>query len=71
MESTTKRPRGRPIASPDGAAATAQLQFRVSPGRKQRYVRAAEREKQPLAAWALGHLDRASEFEDAHGRLGK
>lgn len=51
--------RGRPPL-PDSERADSQIQLRVTRKRKAAYVRAANRKKQTLAAWAFDHLDRAS-----------
>ncbi len=53
----TKRPRGRPPVD-DGA--TALVQFRVEPDRKERYERAAKRAGKALSAWIKAVCDRAS-----------
>jgi predicted HicB family RNase H-like nuclease len=53
----TKRPRGRPPVE-DGE--TERLNLRVSPERKERYERAAERKGLGLSAWIKAVLDRAS-----------
>jgi hypothetical protein len=50
---------GRPPL-PDGVAASAFLHLRVNPGRKAKYVRAANQRRLTLAAWCLEHLDNAA-----------
>ena len=53
--------RGRPPL-PDSERADSQIQLRVTRKRKTAYVRAANRKKQTLAAWAFDALDQKSGF---------
>lgn len=53
--------RGRPPL-PDSERADSQIQLRVTRARKSAYVRAANRKKQTLAAWAFDALDREAGF---------
>lgn len=61
MADTDKTSRGRPPL-PDSERADSQIQLRVTRKRKGAYVRAANKGKQTLAAWAFEHLDRASGY---------
>jgi hypothetical protein len=51
---------GRPPL--DGAAATGQIQLRVTMDRKNAYVRAAKPKK--LTAWIFEQLDKAANYEN-------
>jgi hypothetical protein len=54
--------RGRPPL-PQGAAASSQIQLRVTTKRKSAYVRKASKEGKTLAAWIFEQCDKASGFE--------
>lgn len=54
--------RGRPPL-PDSERADSQIQLRVTRKRKTAYVRAANRKKQTLAAWAFDALDREAGYD--------
>jgi hypothetical protein len=54
--------RGRPPL-PKGAAASSQIQLRVTGKRKASYVRKASKEEKTLAAWIFEHCDKASGYD--------